>query len=392
MMNDGLDFTGSALDLMYGAVDDAYFRDRDAELIYKALENGMKAIPFYKYLKRYIYRKAELEGDYNLIPIKDYQLIIREAFADNNTPPSFVPTSAKLSALSKNWLSQQTVKRGVVFLLGFGLNMSVDDVNDFLTKALREPGINFKDPFEIICWYCYKNHYNYLKFEKLWQAYQDMPAGMLDMSAIYLDRTVGFRQSAGAVHDDASLLAHLSRLKTDNNRSKLSVTARLHFDRLYDAARDAVAEIHNSDEESTRTVTREDITPSDIEHVICAAIPLDRHGNLMPVKLSKFNEHFHGKKFSRQHVSEILAGEAEIERFDLITLNFFVYSQNLDEHPDRKNRYISFVDSTNDMLYSCGMGELYVANPYECFILMCILAEDPLGTYADVWEMSYEKE
>ena len=38
------------------------------------------------------------------------------------------------------------------------------------------------------------------------------------------------------------------------------------------------------------------------------------------------------------------------------------------------------------------MGELYVANPYECFILMCILSDDPLGTYADVWEMAYDTE
>ena len=35
------------------------------------------------------------------------------------------------------------------------------------------------------------------------------------------------------------------------------------------------------------------------------------------------------------------------------------------------------------------MGPLYIANPYECFILMCLLSEDPLGTYSDVLEVSY---
>ena len=39
-----------------------------------------------------------------------------------------------------------------------------EDVNEFLTKALREQAINAKNPFEVICWYCYKNGYNYLKF------------------------------------------------------------------------------------------------------------------------------------------------------------------------------------------------------------------------------------
>ena len=42
------------------------------------------------------------------------------------------------------------------------------------------------------------------------------------------------------------------------------------------------------------------------------------------------------------------------------------------------------------MLAECSMGELYIQNPYECFLLICMLAEDPLGTYADVVERSYE--
>ena len=47
---------------------------------------------------------------------------------------------------------------------------------------------------------------------------------------------------------------------------------------------------------------------------------------------------------------------------------------------------------TNGYLADCSMGSLYITNPYECFVLMCILSEDPLGTYADVWELSYEPE
>lgn len=422
----GIDFTESAFDYMYDAVDDPYFRDKDAELIFKALKVRLKAIPFCNYLKRYIYIKAGLSGRYDEIPVKDYQRIIKDSFSDTYTPASFLQVSSKISALSKNWLTQQTVKRQVVLLLGFGLSMSVDDVNEFLTKALREQGINFKDPFEIICWYCYKNGYNYLKFEKLWQAYQDTPANSLDVSVIYSEQTIGLRTSASSIHDDLSLLAHLSKMKTEQNVPRISVTARKYFDSLYDSARDIVAEMYNHtaeeqhiedieiyrrklalndrlyDYEKQRRIEkkvsdlyvfkRDDITPSDIEHVICAAIPSDRHGNLLPLRDSKLNEHFHGKKFSRQHLSDILKGEANIERFDLITLNFFLFSQNSENYSNINQRYSSFVDSTNVVLENCGMAELYVANPYECFILMCILSEDPLGTYADVWEMAYDND
>lgn len=421
---DNLDFTGIALDSMYDTVDDIYFRDKDAELIYRTLECRLKTIPFCNYLKRYIYNRAELTGNYAEIPLKDYQLVIHEAFSENHTPPSFRQVSSKLSALSKNWLTQQTVKREVIFLLGFGLHMPVEDVNKFLTVVLREQGINFKNPFEIICWYCYKNGYNYLKFEKLWQAYQETPANSVNVGTIYSEYTIGYRRTANSIHDDLTLLAHLSKLKTDDLTSKMSVTSWTYFEKLYNKARDIVAGMYNSSEEEKNLIkvqhyieqlnnndclydydkqrriqkkrheryvfSRDDIGPGDIERVICSAIPLDGHGNLVPISESKLNEHFNGKKLSRQRLSDILAHSTQIERFDLITLNFFIYSQQIDDYPERKNRYLRFVDSTNEILGYCCMGDLYVTNPYECFILMCILSDDPLGTYADVWEKSFD--
>ena len=40
------------------------------------------------------------------------------------------------------------------------------------------------------------------------------------------------------------------------------------------------------------------------------------------------------------------------------------------------------------------MGPLYPVNPYENFMMTCMLSDDPVGTFSDVWELSYfdEKE
>lgn len=419
------DFTEAAWESMYDAVDDSFFSEQDAVLIYRSLKNRLKFISFGEYLKRYIYLKAELTGTFSEIDIKEYQSIIKYSFSETHTPPSFTPTTAKLSALSKNWLTQQTVKRNVVFLLGFGLNMSVEDVNTFLTKALREPEINPKNPFEVICWYCYKKGYNYLKFQQLWEKYQTNSSCFTDYD-LYDEHTIGIRNTMNSIRDDRSLFIHLSQLKTKDNTSYMSVTAKESFMLLYNDARDIVADLYNQseDEQHSRNLadyrnklsnnerlydyekidkikkfssdrhffTRNDITESDIEHIICASIPTDRHGNLTPSKASKLNEQFAGKRFSRQRISEILAGATEVNRFDLITLNFFIYSQKLNEYSDAKQRYSQFLDSTNALLEKCSMGKLYIQNPYECFVLMCILTLDPLGTYADVWELSYDPE
>lgn len=420
-----LDFTDDAWEALYDAVDDTHFFDKDAQLIYDSLRRHLKIRSFGDYLKRYIYLKAGLTEPFSEVPLKEYQLIIRSAFSDNHTPPSFTPTTAKLSALSKNWLTQQTVKRNVVFLLGFGLDMSADDVNMFLTKALREQEINPKNPFEVICWYCYKKQFNYLKFEQLWQIYNDTPAKSLDIGRIYDDHTIGMRNIVYSIHDDDALIAHLAKLKVNESISAMNFTAKRCFDSLYNEAKDLIAKLYNSyeDEEHSEAVrdyihklsnntrlsnlekqkrieqfrskkkvfSREDITESDIEHIICASIPTDRHGNLTPGKASKLNEQFMGKRFSRQRIGDILSGAAQVTRFDLITLNFFVFSQKLDVYPEPKSRYLQFHDSMNAILEKCFLGKLYIQNPYECFVLMCILSNDPLGTYADVWELSYRQ-
>ena len=55
-------------------------------------------------------------------------------------------------------------------------------------------------------------------------------------------------------------------------------------------------------------------------------------------------------------------------------------------------RFTEFVEETNDLLADAGMMTLYPVNPYEAFILMCIVSEDPLDTFAVVWEKSYEEQ
>ncbi len=422
------DFTERNWDRLYDTVDSKDFKDKDSDMIYHLLSEELNRISFGEYLKRYIYIKARLYELDKEISLNDYQLIIKNSFKENNTPSSFEPTTAKISSLSKNWLTQKTVKRKVVFLLGFGLRMSASDVNDFLTKALKEHQIDPKDPFEVICWYCYKNSFSYLKFEKLWEKYIEkskMPSTYDTISTISSDMTIGVRNTMHNINSDEELLAFVSRLDKDRITSKRSISARKSFDTLFNESRKLAAKLYNiheteqhnkeiseyrdklinseriSDEElfsrverkkkQKKIYTADDMTETDLEHIISSAIPVDRHGNLIPIRSSTLNAPFDGKRFSRQRISDIISGSIEVTRFDLITLNFFIFSQKLDEYPDNKIRFMEFIDSTNNILQSSSFRELYISDPYECFVLMCIVSDDPLATYADVWEMSYKR-
>lgn len=220
---DGLNFTVNDETVFDKTVNHEFFMENEAELIYEALKSGLVKRPFGDYLKRYICRRAELEGEWRDIPLNVYRQIIMESFADNSTPASFTPTTAKLSALTKNWLTQDTVKRKVVFLLVFGLGMSEEDVSYFLIKVLHERDINHKDPFELICWYCIRNRLGYPKCAQLIEQFERLKPNKMPREDILGERTVSIRNLYSRINDDDTLMAQLSKMKSADNRSLFSV-------------------------------------------------------------------------------------------------------------------------------------------------------------------------
>ena len=416
-----LDFTYWARERFYDVADDPYFQRGDPQLIYDALKERMRMVPFGDFLKRYIFEKAGMSGRYSQVPIKQYVDTLCAEFEDRQTPCSFRPTSVRLRNAARNWLEQKTVSRSVVLLLGFGLGMSADDVNGFLTKALQEPGLNARDPFEAICWYCYRKGRGFGCFDELWAACQDGSVRETLAAPPAPDSTAACGQLLSRVESEGELMGYLAGLPIAKGTRRQSVSARKAFDALYGEACGHVARILTEsskddagiaarrleealsrddriwEEQRRARVSRaregytayraEEITPADLESVLFAAVPTDRHGNLIPVKSSELCEQFAGRRLSRQRVAEILSGDAPITRYDLITLNFFNCSQR--DTAKTRQRYADFIASSNAMLKGCAMGPVYVVNPYECFLLMCMLTEDPLGTFADIWERSF---
>ncbi len=418
-----LDFTQRAFEQFYDVVDDPYFRDQDLDKIYDALKDKIQIVPFGDFLKRYIYQKAELNGDYQEIPLSDYRDMICSSFQERQVPASFTPTTARLKNLAKNWLEQKTASRSVVLLLGFGLGMTAEDVDDFLIKALKEQRLTAKDPFEAVCWYCYKNGCSYLKFEQIWKAYAQSGSHAALPGSFSLDSTSVFKQRMVAVRNEEELMDYLKTLSVQAGTLRQSVRARRQFDRIYADIRDWTAEVLTGIEKDDSAVSQdrlmeilsrneryyefekkeilekagsqyhqyrpEEIRAADVERVVFASVPKDKNGNLLPMKLSALFNQFSGTRLSRQHINDILSGKAQITRYDLITLSFLAFSRTIDQYSTVLKRYSAFIDETNGILEKSDMGPMYPVNPYESFLMMCMLTDDPVGTFSDVLELSY---
>ena len=165
------------------------------------------------------------------------------------------------------------------------------------------------------------------------------------------------------------------------------------FQRLLEHAKGIIAAMYQKDEEEKgreKIWKAENITPSDLEKVICNGIPINKMGNLKKMSASILARHFSQKRFSRQRITNILNHKFPVERFDLLTLEFFIVSQEM-EDDDPYERYHHFIEEAQKTLKKCGMSEIYIVNPYECFLLMCLLTDCPLAVFSEIWEKSYEE-
>ena len=363
------------------------FEDEDADVIFHYLYKEMKLVSFGDHLKRYIYERAELEAPFSEVPQEVYREIVLESFKETFTPKSMNPTSTKLTALVNNWLTQVSVRRDTLFILGFGLRMTADDVSDFLTRVLKEQDFDFHNPMEVIYWYCYCHQFGYHKAEELKEAYNRLePDHTKTEGVIYANNL--------CLDTEESLMKYLSYLKAKmGDPMSEKSQAFQEFSRLLYRAKEIIAAMYQKDEEEKhggKVWTAEKITPSDVEKVICSGIPINKMGNLKKMSASILAKHFSQKRFSRQRITNILYHRLPVERFDLITLEFFIVSQEMQEE-DPYNRYRHFLEEIQEILLKCGMSEIYIVNPYECFLLMCLLTDCPLAVFSEIWEMSYEE-
>ena len=384
------EFTRRAIRQIQRIVASDDFLDMDSTAIFVFLNKQMEIVSFKDYLKRYLYERAEIREPFRTVEDSVYREIIAYSFDENAAPHSFEPTSTKWTAMIKGWLSHDSVRRSVVFLLGFGLNMSAEDVSTFLVKVIKDADYDFLNPEETVYWYCFRNRKSYSfaasVLEKLGSG------DSLENSERYekQDPVADAEEAAKILSSDGKLYGYLNYLKKVGTNADKRRIAGCNFSRLIDLSKEQIVRIYQEDpvfEETQGGWTTDKISSADIENVICCGIPVNKSGNLQKASASLLSRQFRNFRLSRQRIDSILKSRQIVDRYDLITLEFFLFSQMDADNP--KKRLQEFLDETNRVLNESGMMGLHPVNPYEAFVMMCLLTECPLATYADVWEMSY---
>ncbi len=376
-----LSYTLNAWKNINDTVETEDFASMDADMIFSVLLRSIRDIPFREYLKRYLYRRTELLQPFSSVSVNEYQDIIVSAFRESATPCSFGAQTTRLPQTVRNWLTRDDVSRDSVLLMGFGLYMSEEDVSAFLTKALHESLPDADDAREAICLYCYRHGYRFAKYRQLMDLYGRMD-GEADLRLIAETQPSGRAQSQIVIREDAELLSHL-----------LDVDRRGGPTRRRRRTAETFTELYGKTESCLRdpAVCSFD-GPRSLERVLNAGVPLGSHGNLVPERAALSSLGFARRRISRQRIHRLLNGVQAPNRYDLLTLYFFLTCCRTQDAENRRAVLDGFISGADEMLAECGFGGIYAADPFDAFLVLCVLSCDPMGTYSDVMEAAYTKE
>ena len=385
------DFTRIGQSRLARLIEDGLSEDDDSDMIYHCLKNNMQMVSFGDYLRRYIFRRLGRTGDYTSISLHEYRQILMESFRETYTPRSFHKTTTRFSTLAEGWLTKPSVSRETVFLLGFGLNMPLEDVSAFLTDALKEQDFNTYDPREVIFWYCLKNRKGAGEAIHYLEEYDRMDFEE-DHTQGDPDSTIVIREKVFRMKDEKDLKAGLRYLLSTERSYPFSRTCLRTFQELYQEARMLAWESENETFDNKQAKKLADFSHGEFEKKLYAGISADKSGNLRKASASDLQKFLSQKRLSRQRISQILSGKTRVSRYDLMTLVFYNISMECDPDTKTEKRFNAFVSAVNEVLDRCYMGRLNIANPYESFLLMCMLTNGPLIAFGDVWDYSYEND
>lgn len=357
-----ISFTRHAWESVEETVDDMAFELKDADLIYDVLRNRILPIPFSSYLKRYLYRRSGMLRPFREVTAEDYEAVMLASFHETGTPSSMTSETTRLNRMVRVWLDRDMVQRQTMLLLGFGLAMTEEDVNGFLQKVLHQQSLDPEDPQDALCAFCYRGRHGFGKLIQLQDRLRLMESGA---------------ESPGGTAEEEALLRSLLRA-----RGRMTAMRRRTEDRfreIYGQARALIAESSPAGR----------VTPSTLERLLCASIPMGASGNLVSAYPLREQTRFAAKRLSRQHIQRILDGRQPVSRYDLTSLHFLLFAATHPAGEDRVRMLKDYTDSADALLADCGFGGMMPTDPHDAFLMMCAVSVSPLGTYSDIMEKAY---
>lgn len=381
---------------------DLYFGDKidflyDISDIMKILENNLSIRPFYDFLQRYIYIISGMRDSgvpYNKLSRRDCYAFIRRQFAANGMEDRASLDPEDPAALDGHFFNRlftrETVGRDKVFLLAFGLGMNAEETSAFLTGVLRQSDFNFKDWQEAVYYYCLKKHLGYQGVCRYYKIFSELqPSEDCFRADIY---TAEVEKAFAAASCEEEFIAQLARLKSDEKN--YGYTRREVFLELLDRVKKLAADdrlTYLEDKDTALPGVPVAVSLYDVEKYIYYIDTRNENGNMLRNSMNTLRgrKWFLSTKLTRQNLALIIKGRRAITRNNIITLVFLNEDLWLGENDQPRGRLDDYMYTANDYLAMCRFAPVCFDNPYESFIGMCLMSDNPQDTFRQVWSESF---
>lgn len=289
-----------------------------------------------------------------------------------------VPVSAIASTNTlKSWFSggprpkKGESSRRSMFAIAFSMNLSPDETAQLFHKVYLDRAFDFREPLDIIAYYCLSHGYHWDKFESLLS--QVPKAGGTE----YTVYTHILENRISGLDSDQALFSFLS--DHQNNLSKRNITAKRLLERLLqkanvfaqnEASRFWGQDQFEGSDRSSRSFTYEVITgvsPSGST----GTVSVFKNADLPKEIKNRFPE---AGSFSKKNPTY-----EELRKMIILLYSYCFWYQL--QHQKVECDLDDYIAEMNATLSECGFSELYIGNPFDWMFLYCTLEEYPLDTF-----------
>lgn len=450
MLKDKMEDWG--LDKIYEMEDNLQSQEKNGKEIVDYLKDVCCSMPLGLALRRYLCGKFGKElvfkladgtvrtvGDYKRqgydIVTEDVEAYV-DIFLDLNE--KWCPEKMFTKAEARRLIRMTGIcTRSKVFELSFALHMNDEDVHKFLTDVLAEQSYNYRNPDEIIAYFCHTHDdiNTYADYCRIKAAYEELlktaeiPEKTVENYTRYAKQVI-----TQGIQTEEVLLNFLV-VNTANFRG-YSETAYQEFIGLFEKAmkKTKVQSFSNDEylsyeraetredlkrrvERINRSVELQEVTNTEqLAKAMLRCIPRATtvrvqngkeiiSNDFIPIyngengqKSNKVQTTTLPKEITRNllmkdRLDDLIRRIKPVERKDLVFLKFYIFSLDLDE----KDEYLAedcqvFMDECNSMLERCGMSRLYPANRFENLVLLSLFAEQPFSMFELIIDNSFVNE
>lgn len=328
--------------------------------------------------------------------------------------------------------------RSKMFLLSFALHMNAEEVTKFLTDVLAEQSYNYRDPDEIIAYFCHTHEdvNNYSEFLRIkeeyvkrsfvpnpdnverenytWYAKIITTVQVSDEQDLYRflqSNSANFDGYSKTVYNEFMMLYNAALEKTEiqtlSNDEYLAYSEATTAEQLKereDRINKAIGmqKVMNTEQLARRMLqcipraTTEKIKSDGKKVVTNDFIPISNgegRQKSKKVQTTTLPKEITMNLLMKDRLDDLIRQIKPVDRKDLVFLKFYLLSLDL----QRKDEYSVldyrvFMDECNEMLVRCGMSKLYPANRFENLILISLVSSNPFEMFEDIIEASFFNE